>query len=166
MDNHEVKRDLSYFDIINEDIEKKLKRAETYKKFITYINNHEEYLDSVYVPPTTPEEQKRRKKSTTVAYVESIKLDDDEIVKDLISISKDPTANVRVLDNVLYIKNNKFVRGDKVIIKGENEEYMATVTAVEEGELAVKSKENKRIRINLEEFKKNNFSITRINKQK
>lgn len=165
MDEHDVKGELGYSDIINEDIERKLKRAEIYKKFMTYMNNYEETLDTISIPVASPEEQKRRKKATSFSYVESIRLDDEEVVKDLNSCSRDPSANVRVLDSVLYIKNNKFVRGDKVLVKGKKEEYVASISAIDEDEIAIKTKENKRLRINVDDLKRHIYNISRWSKK-
>lgn len=163
MDEHDVKGDLGYLDIINEDIERKLKRAEIYKKFMTYMNKYEETLDSISIPVSSSEEQKRRKKATS--YVENIRLDDDEVVKDLNSCSKDPSANVRVLDNVLYLKTNKFIRGDKILVKGKKEEYVATISAIDDEEIAIKTRENKRMRINVGDLRRHVYSVSKWSKK-
>lgn len=165
MDEHDVKDDFEYKDILNEDVEKKLKRAEVFKNFVAYMTKHEEHLDATVVTDSNPEEQKRRKKSTSLTYVENTRLMDEEIIKDLNSISKDPSENIRVLDGVLYIKTNKFIKGDKVQVKGRKDEFAATLSAVDDEDIVVKTKENKRIRISLEDMKGGFYVLSRCNKK-
>jgi hypothetical protein len=164
-DDFETKKDFCYSDIINEEIEKKLKRGEIQKTFMNYITNYEEELDLKIIPESSQEEQKRRKKSTFISCVDKFVLEDEEIIKDLNSISKDPSSNIRVLDGVLYVRNHRIVRGDKVILKGRNGDIIGSVSLIDEDDIVVKSKENKRIRIALDELRKHNYSINKYNKK-
>ncbi|EOB14552.1 hypothetical protein NBO_25g0012, partial [Nosema bombycis CQ1] len=161
----ETKKYFCYSDIINEEIEKKLKRGEIQKTFMNYITNYEEELDLKIIPESSQEEQKRRKKSTFISCVDKFVLEDEEIIKDLNSISKDPSSNIRVLDGVLYVRNHRIVRGDKVILKGRNGDIIGSVSLIDEDDIVVKSKENKRIRIALDELRKHNYSINKYNKK-
>lgn len=170
MEQHDNKKTTTYTEILSEDIEKKLDRIKIYKKFITYINNSESSFDknsSSFTSSSNPyyEDFIRKKKSNNINMCENIRLADEDIIQDLNEMSTEKGLQVRVLDSSLYIKNNKFSKHDRVIVRIQKEEYMGSITCVDTEDIVVKGRDGRRNRIKLDDIRQESVELTKYLKQ-
>ncbi|WUR02862.1 BRMS1-like transcriptional repressor [Vairimorpha necatrix] len=161
---YDSKDTITYSDILNEDIEKKLNRVKVLKKYTIYINNSETHFDNNSSSFTGGynsyyEEYLKKRKSNNLNFSNSIKLEDHEKVQDLNEIYDDGGLMVRILDSSLYVNSEKFIKHDKVIIKIDKEEYNGIIACVDTADIVIKTKDGKRNRVNIETIKKGNFKI-------
>ncbi|EEQ82852.1 hypothetical protein NCER_100392 [Vairimorpha ceranae BRL01] len=169
MVSHGIKDTLTYSNILNEDIEKKLNRIKINKKYLNYMNNIETSFDSNSSSFTSGvnsfyEDFVKKKKSNNVNMVDNVRLDDDEIIQDLNEIYDDGGLMVRILDSSVYINSEKFSKHDKVLVKMDKDEYLGSITGVDT-DVVIKFRDGRRNRIKLEDIKNGKVNITRYIKQ-
>lgn len=151
----------SFQDDLRRRVERLEKRGAVHKDFVRKMCELEDELDLACLEEENgaPDGNKRRRRSTTLDVDDIMCTPVEEAGKDLQEILGGEAPDVFVENSTLNVKGKTFSKGDKVRITINKGEVVGTILSVGEGDVVLRTKDHRRLKVLLEDMRSTRSSI-------